>query len=125
MGLLDQITGLFRGGQGEQITKSIGGLFDDVGGIDGLMQKFDAAGLGDTVKSWVGTGENAAVSPEQVKEALGTEELEKVASEAGVSADQAANGLSKLLPDMVDKLTPDGVIPSTDQLKEQFGKLMG
>ena len=125
MGLLDRIAGLFGGGQGEQIGKSLGGLLDDVGGIDGLMSKFDAAGLGDLARSWVGTGENAAVSPEQVKEALGTEELEKVASEAGVSADEAANGLSKFLPDMVDKLTPDGAIPSADELKEQFGKLVG
>jgi len=99
----------------------VGPLLERVGGVDGLKQKFEQAGLGDVAQSWIGTGSNKSVSPDQVKDALGRQQVEQIANEAGVSTDEAAAGLSKVLPDAVDNVTPSGQVPSTGDVRAQFG----
>ncbi len=84
-----------------------------LGGLGGLLQRFQGAGLGDAVASWVGSGPNAAVSPDQVRSALGDGPLRTLAEHAGLDEDETASHLSGLLPQMVDRLTPDGQIPAT------------
>jgi uncharacterized protein YidB (DUF937 family) len=95
------------------------------GGLPGLMDRFQEAGLGNAVSSWIGTGENVPVTPAQVQQALGDGPLQQISEEAALSQDETANHLSELLPTLVDKLTPAGHIPpgglgEMSELLEQF-----
>lgn len=98
------------------------------GGLQGLMERFQEAGMGNAVSSWIGTGENVPITPTQVQQALGDGPLQQISEESGLSQDEAANHLSELLPTLVDKLTPAGHIPAgglgemSDLLGEFFGK---
>jgi uncharacterized protein YidB (DUF937 family) len=108
-------------GDAAKIVQKVGPLLEQVGGVEGLKQKFESAGIGDVAKSWIGTGENKSVSPDQVTQALGEERVQQVANDAGVSTEQAADGLSKVLPSAVDTVTPGGQIPSSADVRAQFG----
>ena len=98
------------GGIIEMITS--GGL----GGIQGLIKKLTDGGLGNIVNSWIGTGKNEPVEPNQLQNALGSDMMGKFASKMGVSQSDAASHLSKLLPTVVDKVTPDGKLPESGNL---------
>jgi uncharacterized protein YidB (DUF937 family) len=95
------------------------------GDLLSLLGNLSRSGMGDLVNSWVGTGENEPVSPRRLQEALGDEEIRRVAEEAGVSENEAASGLADLLPKLVDRLTPDGHVPGGDQIDDALGKLRG
>lgn len=127
MGLLDDLAGQAMGALGGQPQNSQGGLLDglmgllnspQVGGLPGLLQKFQGSGLGDQVASWVGTGSNLPISADQIRQVLGGGHLEQLAQQAGLDHGQAADGLAQLLPQVVDHLTPGGQMP-------QGGDLMG
>jgi uncharacterized protein YidB (DUF937 family) len=81
------------------------------GGIGGLVEKFQQAGMGDVVSSWIGKGENLPISPEQLQSVLGSEAVSNMAQKMGLNPDDALGQLSNLLPGLVDKLTPDGAAP--------------
>jgi uncharacterized protein YidB (DUF937 family) len=87
------------------------------GDLNQLVSKFDAAGLGDKVKSWISTGENQPISKDEVEQALG-DDVNEVAQRDGVTPDEAADKLANDLPNAVDKATPDGTIPSADEMKK-------
>ena len=93
-----------------------GGALSHLGGLGGLLGKLQSGGLGAKTQSWVSTGPNEAVAPDELEQALGTDTVAQVASEAGVSHDEAKSGLAAMLPGLVDKLTPGGSIPGADQL---------
>lgn len=96
-----------RGSQGGQGGGSLGGLLD-------ILAK---SGLAEQKDSWVGTGANQSVTGAQIQQALPDETLQQVAQETGVSPDKAADELAQVLPQAVDKLTPDGQVPaSLDEL---------
>jgi uncharacterized protein YidB (DUF937 family) len=123
MGILETLTGLFRSsGVQDSLVKSVGSMFAD-GKINlgSIKEQADKAGLGDIFDSWVGTGENKPITADQVKQMSNPENLQKIADDAGMSVDQAAEELSKALPDVVDKVTPDGVIPSDADVKSALG----
>jgi uncharacterized protein YidB (DUF937 family) len=90
--------------------------------LTGLLEKLNVGGLDDTVKSWIGKGENKTVSADQIKAALGSDEIAGVAAKLGVSQDQAAGKIAKLLPGLIDKLTPDGLVPDPEAIA---GKVTG
>ena len=119
MGLMDTITGLFRSsGMQDKLASGIGSMISDGKiSVSGLKAQADKAGLGDIFDSWVGTGENKPISAEQVKSMATEGGLQKLADDAGISIDEAAEEVSKVLPDMVDKVTPDGVIPTDDAVR--------
>ena len=97
-----------------QILQAITGMLSNDGahgGLGGLMAKFQQAGLGDAAKSWVGSGENQAVTGDQVTSALGTDTISDLATKMGVSHDDAAGSLATMLPGLIDKLTPHGAAP--------------
>jgi uncharacterized protein YidB (DUF937 family) len=122
MSVLEQLTKQVAGdGNAEKVATKVGPLLEQVGGIDGLVKKFESAGLGNVAKSWISSGSNQTVSPDQVKEALGPQQVEQIASQAGVSTDEAAAGLSKVLPTAVDNVTPSGEVPTASDLRSQFG----
>jgi uncharacterized protein YidB (DUF937 family) len=83
-----------------------------IGGLGGLLQRFQSAGLGDQIASWIGSGANTPISADQIKSALGDGPLRALAEHAGLDEDEAASHLSSLLPQMVDKLTPGGQVPA-------------
>jgi uncharacterized protein YidB (DUF937 family) len=110
MGLLDGILGGIIGGQ---MATVVNRLIEEQGGISGLVSKFNQAGLGSTINSWVSTGPNAPVSPTQVHQALGPDLLQQLAAKTGLSTQDLADKLSQVLPSVVDQLTPGGTIPKS------------
>jgi len=81
------------------------------GGISGLVEKLSEKGLGDIANSWVGTGQNLPITPQQIQNTLGPDTINQFASKPGVNTDHASRQISNLLPKVVDKLTPGGQIP--------------
>lgn len=81
------------------------------GGIAGLVEQFTSCGLGEIASSWVGTGQNLPISPEQLQSALGTAQIEAVASKTGISPEAASVELVQILPELIDRLTPNGEVP--------------
>jgi uncharacterized protein YidB (DUF937 family) len=92
----------------------------ELGGLGALLAQLQAAGLGDAVKSWVGTGQNQPVEPEDLGTALGPKTVTKMADKAGCSQDDLLTQLSKALPGLIDKLTADGRIPTQAELADQM-----
>jgi uncharacterized protein YidB (DUF937 family) len=122
MGLIDTLTGLFKsGGLQDQLAKSVSGLISEGSfSLSKFKERADQAGISDIFDSWVGKGENKPISAEQLKQVADPENLQKIAAEAGISVDEAAEELSKAIPDVVNTLTPDGVLPSDDAVRSQF-----
>ena len=108
MGLLD---GLLGGVVGGEIASVVNGLIEKHGGVQGIVSQLEQRGLGPTVASWVGTGPNQAISPDQVHQAFGADTIRDLAAKAGISPQDLASKLSAMLPQVIDKLTPAGVVP--------------
>ena len=109
-----------------QLMQAVTGMLSNdggQGGLGGLMAKFQQAGLGDVVGSWVGSGQNQSVSGEQLTNVLGTDTMAGLAEKLGMSQGDAAGQLSDILPGLIDKLTPQGHVPA-DGLGHA-GDLMG
>ncbi len=87
------------------------------GGLGGLAEKFQQGGLGDIFNSWVNKGENREISPDQVDTALGAETVDTIAAQSGQSRDDVLGSLSGILPQVVDKSTPEGQIPADGQAR--------
>lgn len=94
-----------------------------MGGVDGLVNKFQQAGLGDLAASWVGIGKNKSIMPDQLTNVLGKDKVAAMAQQLGITESQGASVLSQILPAMVDKLTPDGKVPESSNL-ETLGKVL-
>ncbi|OPY79962.1 MAG: hypothetical protein A4E65_01690 [Syntrophorhabdus sp. PtaU1.Bin153] len=103
-GLVEQILGLINNPQ--------------TGGLSGLIEQFNNKGLGDAVSSWVSTGENQPVSGEQMEQMLGSEKIQEIAQNLGISGADASGGLAALLPQIIDKLTPEGTVPEGGILEQ-------
>ena len=106
--LVQAVLGMLMHGNEPGGLGGSGGL----GGLGGLIQRFQTAGLGDAAASWIGTGSNLPLTADQVRAALGDGPLRTLAEHAGVDEDEAASHLSDLLPQMVDRLTPQGQVPA-------------
>ena len=85
--------------------------------LNGLVQRFESSGLGEKVKSWIGTGPNESISADQIKSALGSE-LDQLAAKIGIGKDEAADELAESLPNAIDKATPTGSLPSSDRAQQ-------
>ena len=81
------------------------------GGLMELIQRFQQAGMGQQVNSWVGTGQNMPISPDQLMQVFGRGQIEQMASSSGMQVDEVSNGLSDLLPQLIDHVTPQGQVP--------------
>ena len=99
---------------------SVGGA----GGLGGLVESFQKAGLGPMVSQWISTGPNPPVAPEQVASALGPDILGQFAQKAGIGHADAASVLASLLPSLVDQLTPNGQLPAGNELEGGLGGLL-
>lgn len=108
MGLLDGVLGGLVGGT---LSPIINSLIQQHGGLQGIVAQLEQGGLGAAVKSWVGTGANQSVSPDEIHQAIGVDTIRELAAKVGLSPQDLASKLSTLLPQAIDKLTPDGVLP--------------
>ena len=102
----------------------VGALMSSSGGISGILSKLQQSGLGDAAASWVGTGNNQAVSPSALGSALGPVLMGMIAQQMGGSHEQAAGTMADLLPGLIDKLTPQGQVPA-DNGMGALGALLG
>jgi uncharacterized protein YidB (DUF937 family) len=108
MGMFD---GLLGGIVGAGMVSVVSGILEKHGGVQGVVNEFERNGLGATVKSWVGTGPNQPISPADLQKTLGPDLLQQLSAKSGLSVEDLTQKLSQVLPQAVDKLTPDGVIP--------------
>ena len=89
----------------------VNNILDQHGGLQGVINQFEQKGLGATVQSWVGTGPNQAITPDQVHQVLGPDLLQQLSAKSGLSVQDLASKLATVLPQAVDKMTPDGKVP--------------
>ena len=94
-------------------------------GLGSVLGALQSKGLGDVVSSWISTGENKSISPDQLQSALGQEKLSQFAKQAGVSGSEASAALAGMLPSLVDKLSPDGKLPDAKGIESMIGKFFG
>ena len=114
-GMLGGLAGGGGGGMLGMLMPVVGGLLAG-GGLQKIMSGLEGQGAGAQAKSWVATGENQPVSGQQIKEAVGADQVAQVAEKLGVSHDQAAEVLAKVIPHVVDKASPDGAMPSQESV---------
>ena len=108
MGMFD---GLLGGIVGAGLVSVVNNILEQHGGLQGVVNHFEKNGLGPTIQSWVGTGANQAISPDQLRNVLGPELMQRLSEKSGLSADELSQKLAQVLPQAVDKLTPNGAIP--------------
>lgn len=132
MGLFDslakQAMGSLLGGSSGQSSDFLSSLLNQAGGLPGLKQKFNQAGLTEIFASWVSTGENKPVQPAQMEQALGADAVADLAQKLGLNVNMVLPLISQFLPQVIDKLTPKGVVedqqPSGDQLQDVLASVM-
>ncbi|HEY4037285.1 MAG TPA: YidB family protein [Burkholderiaceae bacterium] len=108
MGLFD---GLLGGVVGGEMAVLVNGLIEKHGGIQGIVDQFAKQGLGATVQSWISSGPNQPVTADQLHQALSPDVLRELAAKSGLSTQDLAAKLSSILPQVIDKLTPEGKVP--------------
>ena len=147
MGLLDQLASQMLGGNTQQQGQGLqaaqlAGLAQAViamlgsqqtgqqqpgqqqAGLGGLLQGFQRAGLDGLIQSWISTGQNQAISGNQLRDALGGDRIDALSRQAGVSPDQGLGALTQLLPSLIDQLTPDGQVPENSQIGQLGANLL-
>jgi uncharacterized protein YidB (DUF937 family) len=90
------------------------------GGLDVLINQFKQSGLEDMINSWIGVGQNQPVSPTQLRQVLGNETVNNLSRQAGTPQEDLLSQLSKYLPGVIDRLTPNGQVPSDAQLRSGY-----
>lgn len=113
------------GGLSDMLKGELGGLLAGgaagsilSGGLGDLMKQLQEGGQSDTANSWVGKGQNKPIAPGDLANALGADQIDAIASQAGLSRDDLLKGLSQYLPDVVDHLTPDGRLPDANEVSK-------
>lgn len=141
MGLLDGVLGSVVGsvlggaqgqaGGGNAMMQMVMNLLQQQGGLSGLVEMFTKGGLGQQAASWVSTGANLPISPEQITQVLGGGAIGDLAAKMGMNNDEVSGGLAQYLPEVVNQLTPEGAIPGNESellsqgLDALRGKLFG
>lgn len=128
MGFLESMLGSALGAGNTQqggLAGALGGLLTEHGGIEGLIARFNEAGLGGLVSSWVGKGENLPISADQLSSVLGSDALAGIAARLGIDPAQAAGSLSQMLPGLIDQLTPNGTTEGAGGAADLVGMLGG
>ena len=109
------LSDLLKGGLGGLLA---GGAAGSVlsGGLGDLLNQLQQGGHAEAANSWVGKGENKAIAPDDLAKALGADQIESLSAQSGLSRDELLSGLSQYLPQVVDHLTPDGRLPTENEL---------
>jgi uncharacterized protein YidB (DUF937 family) len=130
MGLFDTLARQAMGGMlgGSDPATAISGLFQEAGGLEGLRSRFQSAGLEEAFASWVGTGVNQAIAPEQLQAVLGQDNIRQLASRVGFDPQMLLPLMSQFLPQIIDKLTPGGSveqnIPGNDLIQSALASVL-
>ena len=118
MGMLDGLINnalggmLGRGGQGQSPMLQMAlQVLQQNGGVEGILDKFRQGGYADQAASWQGTGQNIPVSGSALQEVLGSGAIGQIAQQLGMSHGDAAGSLAQVLPQLIDKFTPNGEVP--------------
>jgi uncharacterized protein YidB (DUF937 family) len=127
MGLLDNLAGQVLGGNSTQgnLINAVMGLIGNqqAGGLTGLVEQLAGKGLGEIVNSWVSTGKNLPITADQIQHGLGSGTISQIASKVGITPEAVTSQLTQLLPQVVDKLTPNGKINQQDIVSQGMGLL--
>jgi uncharacterized protein YidB (DUF937 family) len=110
MGLLDGVLG---GVIGASMVSIVSGIIEQHGGLQGVVAQLEKQGLGAAAQSWIGHGANEPLSTAQVQQAFGTEKLQQLATQYGLSVPELSQKLAQVLPQAIDKLTPNGAVPKS------------
>jgi uncharacterized protein YidB (DUF937 family) len=115
--------GLGSGGLNDVLKGGLGGLLAGgaagsvlSGGLNDLLKQLQQAGHGEAANSWVGTGPNKTIPPNDLANALGSDQINAMMSHSGLSRDELLSGLSEYLPQAVDSLTPSGRVPNEHEI---------
>ena len=113
MGLFDSVAGAVMGklgGEQSGMAQIAMDMFNQHGGLSGMIEKFKEGGLGEQAASWVGKGENLPISAEQISSVLGSGAIAEMAAKFGLTPEMLSNQIAQHLPGMVDKMTPNGEV---------------
>ena len=117
-----QGSGSSAGGLGDLLKGGLGGLLAGgaagsvlSGGLNDLLKQFQQSGQGAVAQSWIGSGPNKAISPNDLASALGADRISTLMAQSGLSRDDLLNGLSQQLPEVIDQLTPNGRLPTEQE----------
>jgi uncharacterized protein YidB (DUF937 family) len=132
LGLFDSLANKLTGGSG-QLAGAPAGLAgaalelldNSPGGLAGLVGQFESQGLGKIMSSWISTGANLPISAEQLQGALGGGAIQQLAAKVGLSPQEVTSRLTNVLPTLVDKLTPNGQLPTGNLMQAAQGLLGG
>jgi len=117
MGLFDSLKGAFddlmANAQAHELPGLLTQALGSVGGLQGVVDKLNASGLGPQVSSWLGGGANAPITAEEIRGALGGQHLQEIATSLGIPVDKVVGYLSAHLPTAVDQASPNGAIQPT------------
>lgn len=118
MSILDTIKDKVTGGTHEgQIMRMITQLVSDSGGLDGVVEKFNGAGFGDTIKSWLSKGAPRSITPDQIQKVFGMSQIQSLATKFGYDTNQVTSNLASHLPKMIQEFSPMGSISKEEALK--------
>jgi uncharacterized protein YidB (DUF937 family) len=106
------VSSMLGGLDPQQLTTAVSDTFQSQGGVNGLLEKLRAGGLGPQVDSWVSTGSNEPVEPNRLGEALGPDTVNELSAKSGLSIQMLLPLLAQFLPMIIDHLTPDGKQPA-------------
>jgi uncharacterized protein YidB (DUF937 family) len=90
----------------------------ELGGIQGLVKKFEKAGLGPTIHSWIGSGKQLPITPAEITKVLGNDTISQMANKTGFSVNDVGQKLAEILPPTISRLTPGGKFPSLGSISE-------
>lgn len=114
MGLFDEVAGAVMGkvmgGNQANMVQVAMEMFNQYGGLNGILDKFKQGGLGDLAASWVGTGENLPISAEQISSVLGSGAIAEMAEKFGITPEVLSSQIAQHLPSVIDKMTPNGEV---------------
>jgi uncharacterized protein YidB (DUF937 family) len=110
MGLLDGVLG---GVIGASMVSIVSGIIEQHSGLQGVVAQLEKQGLAAAAQSWIGHGANQPISTAQVQQAFGTEKLQQLATLYGLSVPELSQKLAQVLPQAIDKLTPNGAVPKS------------
>jgi uncharacterized protein YidB (DUF937 family) len=136
MGVLDQFGGavgsVLGQGKGARVSavllQQLIAMLSKPGALTDLTSKFQSAGLGNILQSWIGTGQNLPISADQVRKVLGAGAVTDLAKKAGIGEPETTSALAGLLPQVIDKISPGGNVPAANDLGgalASLGKLLG
>jgi uncharacterized protein YidB (DUF937 family) len=114
VGMPGGLEDLLKGGLGGLLGGAAAGSVLS-GGLNDLIKQFQQSGQGEVADSWVGTGSNKSISPNDLASALGADRINSLMGQSGMSREELLNGLSQNLPEVIDQLTPEGRLPTEQE----------